>query len=78
MSALPSIYKEARRFTTHWFRMPDGQLQSFRWLLTEAKAKRAAMPEGAVEVQDPFRQGAPLGGHATNTPISTRHEGLSA
>lgn len=72
MSALPTLYQEGRKFSTHWFRLPCGKVQSYRWLAAEAGDRRAQLPVGTVEVQDPFRPGAPVGGHKHNALVAFR------
>lgn len=69
MSALPAHYQDNNRYSTHWFRMPSGKVASYRWREAEAHEKRALLPRGTIEIEDPFRKGAPLGGYTNNRQV---------
>lgn len=69
MSALPALYQDNNRYSTHWFRMPSGKVTSYRWREGEVQQKRALLPHGAIEIEDPFRKGAPLGGYTNNRQV---------
>ncbi len=67
MSALPAAFQDHRAFRTEWFRFPDAPVQSFRFHRDRYHEMRAAViRRGGMQIDDPFRKGAPLGGYSDN------------
>lgn len=64
MGSLPATWQDNRYYQAHWYRLKNGKIASYRFCGDGAQEKHEKMlRKGAVEIEDPFRKGAPMGGY---------------
>lgn len=57
-----------KKYRCIWIKEPSGEVKSYRLEKEELKERlESILSSGAVQIQDPFRKGAPVGGFTNNT-----------